>query len=536
MSSSTSKKSPSIDPVARLEAVTLQRPSLSDNRSPEVRLREAILGQLKSEERVYVSIPLELLRELSALVFSGVLELDTVVVTCRAGFNVASVSPRGRIEPPLGVAVDLGSTTIVLYLVDLMSGKELARRHYENPQRRHGEDILSRILHAARREGLLELQKEALHTINRGIGELLKIVGRKKEEIYFVSIAGNTTMVHFLLALDPSHICKEPYLPVANRFDILRAGEVGLDIHPQGSVYIFPNVGSYFGGDLLSGILASGMHKREEISMLIDVGTNAEVVLGNSMWMVACAGAAGPALEGGILACGMRATQGAIERVRIDRDRLHITYKTIGDCPPKGLCGSGIIDLLAEMFVAGLVDPTGKLVPERWPGRIREIGGEMAFIVATSRETSTGSPIFITQSDIKNLIRSKGAMYTILNVVIESVGIGFEDIDKFYVAGAFGNYIDPERAITIGMLPDVPVERFVGLGNAAGLGAKALLLDRWAIKEVEDITKKITYLEMNVRGDFMNKLTGALFLPHTDRGRFPTVFSRIESLRALSSH
>ena len=535
MASSISKKSPSIDPVARLEAITLQEPSLNDNRSPEARLREALEERFQGDES-HVVIPLEPLRELSSLVFSGVLDLDTLVVVQDAGLRVARVGPRGGIEGNLGVAVDLGSTTIVLYLMDLTTGEELARRQYENPQRRHGEDILARILHAAKREGLLELQKEALDTINKGIEDLVTLVGRKSEDIYFASIAGNTTMVHFLLALDPSHICKEPYLPVANRFDLLEARELGLNIHPLGSIYIFPNVGSYFGGDLLAGILASGMHRREEISMLIDVGTNAEVVLGNSMWMVACAGAAGPALEGGILTCGMRATQGAIERVRIDPERLEITYKTIGDVPPKGLCGSGIIDLMAEMFVAGLVDPTGKLVPERWPGRVKEIGGEMAFIVATSQETATGSPIFITQSDIKNLIRSKGAMYTILNVVIESVGIGFEDIDKFYVAGAFGNYIDPGRAITIGMLPDVPIERFVGLGNAAGLGAKALLLDRGAMKEIDEITKRITYLEMNVRGDFMSKLTGALFLPHTDRGRFPSVFAKIESLRSLSSH
>jgi len=223
----------------------------------------------------------------------------------------------------------------------------------------------------------------------------------------------------------------------------------------------------------------------------------------------------------------MRATAGAIERVRIDPHTLEIHYKTIDNTRPRGLCGSGIIDLLAQMFLAGLVDPTGKLDQARFGDRIRDIGGEPAFIVALEEETQTGSPIYISQSDIKNLIRSKGAMYTILNVVTESVGIGFDDIERFFVAGAFGNYIDPENAVNIGMLPDVPMERFVPLGNAAGLGAKKILLNRRAMIDVDEILQRITYLEMNVRGEFMKNLTGALFLPHTDKRRFPSVMARL---------
>ncbi|WP_067616577.1 ASKHA domain-containing protein [Dissulfuribacter thermophilus] len=521
MKSSTSQKSRLSEPVARLVRVSLARPSLNDNRSPETRLREALEGS--------VFLPLSVIKDLSRLTFSEKYDLDCILLTTCGGQKVARVDKATKLRNPLGVAIDLGSTTIVLYLLDLVDGKELARRTYENPQRAHGEDILARILYASKNDGLERLKDEVLDVFNKGIVELTSEIGSSPEDVYFCSIAGNTTMIHFLLGLDPSHICKEPYIPCANTLDILKSKEIGLKIHPEGEVYCFPNVGSYFGGDLLAGIIASGMHTREEISMLIDVGTNAEVVLGNSSWMVACAGAAGPALEGGILTCGMRAEPGAIERVTISPEDLTVTYKTIKGERPKGLCGSGIIDLLAELFVAGLVDPTGKLEPQKCPERMRDIDGETAFVVAFENESYSKAPIFITQSDIKNLIRSKGAMYTILNVVLQSVGIGFEDVDKFYVAGAFGNYIDPEKAVTIGMLPDVPLNKFVGLGNAAGLGAKELLLNQGAIKEANEITKKITYLEMNVRGDFMSQLTGALFLPHTDRSKFPNVWKKIKA-------
>lgn len=533
MASSTSKKSPSIEPVSVLHTVHILEPSLSDNRSPESRLRDALRGLLGLGEDGVVRLPLGPMRDLANSVFAGGRDLDCITLFDGQCHRVAGIGKAGSLHSPVGLAVDLGSTTIVLYLVDLATGSELSKRSYENPQRGHGEDILSRILYASRGKGLEELREQTLSTINRGIRELVQGAGLTTGDVYFATVAGNTTMVHFFLGLDPSHICKEPYIPVANRFDILAPSDVGMEINPLGCCYVFPNVGSYFGGDLLAGILASGMHRREEISMLIDVGTNAEVVLGNSMWMVACAGAAGPALEGGILKCGMRATKGAIDRVKIDPSSLEVTYKTIGGGRPLGMCGSGIIDLLAEMFVAGIVDPTGKLQVDRVPHRIKAIGGEAAFIVAHEGESATDGPIYISQSDIKNLIRSKGAMYTILNVVIESVGISFDDIERFYVAGAFGNYIDPEKAVTIGMLPDVPLGKFVGLGNAAGLGAKALLLDRRCMAEVDDIMKKITYLEMNVRGDFMGKLTGALFLPHTDKWRFPNVMARLGGKRAV---
>ena len=507
------------DPVARAISLDLPVPSLGDNRSHESRVRAAV-GSILGQSPLF---PLKTCKVLPDILPSSGYKVQTLVLDGPSGWEIIQVSAGSNSLRPYGLAVDLGSTTVVFYLVDLGSGKVVSTLSKSNPQRIHGEDILERILFAGQGNGLETLQSEVIGLFNSSVQEIAAGHGMKPEDICFIALAGNTTMCHFFLGLYPGHICREPYIPVVNRFDLIRPGEIGINVHPQAWLYCFPNVGSYFGGDLLAGILASGMHLKDEIAMLVDVGTNAEVVLGNRDWLVACAGAAGPALEGGILSCGMRAQPGAIDRVDIDRNNLTVTFHTKEGKDPEGLCGSGIIDLLAAMFVAGLVDPTGKLVVDRDSARMQQVDGEWIYVVADPHLTGHGKPIYISQSDIKNLIRSKGAMYTILNVIIQSVGIGFEDIERFYVAGAFGNYIDPKKAIIIGMLPDVPPERFKGLGNAAGAGAIEALTWRKARKEVEEICDNITYIEMNVRGDFMNQLTGALFLPHTDLSRFPSV-------------
>ncbi len=511
-----------LDPLIRRLSLKLIPPSLEDNRSPEARLRAAV-AQLLGE---VPELPLPILQSLPL-----VLNRDWCpVVDCLFDGRWHVVAIHGESPPPpLGLAIDLGSTTVVFYLVDLSSGEVIHQRSALNPQVEYGEDILTRLHLASKKEGLERIHHLTIEFLNREILSLAEGVGYRPQDISILVLAGNTTMTHFFLNLDPSMIFREPYVPLANRFDFFLAKDLALELSPLAKVYVFPNAGSYFGGDLIAGILASGMHRRPGLNFLVDVGTNAEVVLGNQDFLVACAGAAGPALEGGILTCGMRARKGAIERVRIDPESLQVNYKVIGDVPPEGLCGSGIIDLLAQMFLAGLVDQRGRLMIEKDPSRMVEIDGQRAYVVAFPEETSHGQPIYITEADIKNLIRSKGAMYTILTVVCRSVGVSFEDIENFYVAGAFGNYIDPEAAVIIGMLPDIPLSRFQPLGNAAGQGAICLLLNRQALGEIDEILKKLTYLEMNVRGEFMQLLTGALFIPHTDPNLFPSVKAKLGS-------
>ncbi len=312
-------------------------------------------------------------------------------------------------------------------------------------------------------------------------------------------------------------------MPVINQPLQLKAKELMINAHPEAPVYVFPNTGSYFGGDAVAGILAAGMHRRNAVSLLTDVGTNAEIVLGNREWLVACAGAAGPALESGGAKAGMPAREGAIERVRIDRNTLEPEIEVIGGGPAKGICGSGLIDLVAELFLSGIIDVRGHITDGKQSPRLRISGDAKAYAVALAESGEAYHDILVDELDIGNLVRAKGAMYTALSLITERLGVGFKDLDIFFVAGSFGEHIDPRSAIAIGMLPDIPLERFHVLGNSAGLGACMMLVSYKLHKEVEYITSKSAYLQLNVENEFMNRLNAALFIPHTDRELFPSV-------------
>ena len=513
-------------PVVQEFLLSLSPPSLDDQRADEARLRQALAEKLEGQEP---GITLSVLRKLPALLRDSNFKIKARVAYDGRDFVVFDVLPPQDKTPLWGLGVDLGSTGVVLYLYDFLEGKTIRKHSFKNPQIPFGEDILNRLHYADRPQRRKEIHEVTLKALRE---ETRKILSDFPEEaLAYVALCGNTTMSHFFLNLETRYLYREPYILAASWIDTLKLKELALPGHEEGFLFVFPNRGSYFGGDLLAGILAAGLHRREEISILIDVGTNAEVVLGNKEFLLATAGAAGPALEGGILACGMQAAPGAIERVRIDPETLKIELKTIGEEKPRGLCGSGVIDLLAQMFLAGLIDQRGKFLPERWPERFRTINGELAFILVPAEESATGKPIYVTQGEVKSIIRSKGAMYTILTVLCQSIGLDFKDIHRFYIAGSFGNYIDPEMAVLIGMLPDVPLERFVPLGNAAGKGTIEFLKNREAFSELKQILANLTYLEMNVRPEFMQLLTGALFLPHTDLSLFPNVARKVKLLK-----
>jgi uncharacterized 2Fe-2S/4Fe-4S cluster protein (DUF4445 family) len=424
---------------------------------------------------------------------------------------------------PLGFAIDLGSSRLAFYLLDLGQGRIIAQESVSNPQIPHGEDILTRINFARDQHGRQHLQRLLIECFNDNMVRMLAERGLAVTDVYAVTTAGNTTMSHFLLGLDASGLCREPYIPVANQFPWLHAEDLGLHSHPRALVYLFPNVGSYFGGDLLAGILASGMNRSGDINILVDVGTNAEVVVGNRDWLIACAGAAGPALEGGVVERGMMANPGAIDRVRIDPETLEPHFSVLGDKKPLGICGSGLIDLTAEMFMAGILTIQGKINSRLASPRIVTTPDGPAYVVAFATETDDSRDLLVSEIDIGILLKSKAAMYTILNVITRKVGVGFGDLKHFYVAGSFGNHIDPAMAVRIGMIPDLPLATYQGLGNTAGRGAAMVLLDRALIGEIERICRQITYVELNVNMELMNEFRGALFLPHTDPTLFPSV-------------
>lgn len=435
---------------------------------------------------------------------------------------IAVCDPRDP-QSPLGLAVDLGTTRLVLRLVDLVTGDALGETALDNPQIEVGPDILTRIHFADTEGGAERLQQLVVGGLNRAIDGLCADHQRHAADIHLLTVAGNTAMTHLLLGLEARWIIREPYIPATNRPGLVRAADLGLTVAPGARCYVFPNVGSYFGGDLLAGILFSGIAEGEQPALLVDVGTNAEVVLGNRDWLMACAGAAGPALEGGVTKMGMMAGPGAIDRVTMDPHTRELELHTIGEEPPRGICGSGLIDLAAALFLSGRVDLRGKLVPERCGDRLTEVDDMRQLVLVPGAASATGQDLTLKQADLDSLIRSKAAMYTILRTVTSYVGVSFDDLAAFYVAGTFGIYIDPRAAITIGMLPDLPLSTYQPLGNSSLGGAALVLSSRVRFAEIEALRDRITYLELNVNQEFMNRFSAAKFLPHTDPARFPSV-------------
>lgn len=509
-------------PLSEKYLLELKFPGNGDNIADADRLRQTLGTQIGCP----VSIPLELLREIPAKLRQNDWKVTATVCYYwppgwgleRLAAELVELGPYSDRLGPFGLAVDLGSTTVGGYLWDLGSGKLLAADGVVNAQTRLGEDILTRIHYADTPQGLAELQQAAVTSINMVIDLVTKQANIEPQDITAGVISGNTTMVHLLLSLPPANICRSPYVPVVNASEFFPAAMIGLDLHPRALVYLLPSVGSYVGGDILAGILASGMHRQKEIGLLADIGTNGEMVLGNREWLVVAAGAAGPALEGGVVACGMRAEPGAVCQVRIDAATGKVSYRTIEDIPARGICGSGIVDAIAQALLAGIVNKRGQL---REP--------LTSLMVVPPEESATGQPIEITAVDIQRLLRTKAAANAIMATLLESVGCTFADLEYFYAAGAFGEHLDIESAIILGLYPDLPREDIICLGNSSSTGASLVLTDINKGQELlEEIARRVTYLEMNDSLQFMAHFTAGMFFPHTDLDLFPTVKARLK--------
>lgn len=419
-----------------------------------------------------------------------------------------------------GLAIDVGTTTIVAELVDLRTGAITGVEASHNRQASYGEDVISRMIFACGRGGLLPLTEAVNSTINMLTDALVASAGITYDDITCVVSAGNTVMTHLLLGLEPCHIRLDPYIPTATRFPQFQTAETGIKAHPKALLHCMPCVSSYVGGDITAGVLACGMNDRAEVSCLLDVGTNGEIVVGNSEWLVCCSSSAGPAFEGGGIECGMRASRGAIEKVRIEGERVFCS--TIGHQRPRGLCGSGLIDVVAELVAERIIDQSGRFSDFDHP-RVQVVDDVPRFIIADAAQSETGKPIFISEDDIGNLIKSKGAMLAAMKVLLENMGMGFHDLDRLFVAGGFGAHLDTEKAIFLGLLPDLPVQRIQFIGNSSLTGARLALLSTHAFHKAEAIAKKMTYFELSVHPEFMNEFVAALFLPHTQMDLFPTV-------------
>lgn len=522
------------EPAAAKHLLEVPPPAPGESFSDFARLARA----LRSHAGVEVATAgLHVLRGLAAALRA---KEGRVTVTVDVG-NDAKPAEIVRVEPgdttgtQVGLAIDVGTTTCAVSLVDLACGHVLGTAADYNGQLSRGADIISRISYAKTPERADELRGLVLSTVNGLIDRLCAEHGVDTAQIDNAVVAGNTTMVHLLLGLHPEYIRLEPYTPTVNRPPRLRGREVGLAMNPEAYVLFAPGVGSYVGGDITAGLLQTALaDDNDDIRLFLDIGTNGEVVVGNGEWLMACAASAGPAFEGGGVGCGMRAGRGAIERVRIDPETGEAHVSVIGGGRPRGVCGSGMIDLLAELWVGGVLDQSGKLDPSRGGGRIspaRGGGRYLAYTVVPQTETDTGESIVIDDRDIQNLLRTKAAVYSACAVMLKSLGLDFDAVAEVYVAGGFGRFLDLEKSITIGLLPDLPLERFTYLGNSALSGAQAMLCSASARADAARIADRMTYLELNVDPAYMSEYTAALFLPHSDIDRFPTVKVALASRR-----
>ena len=517
------------NPAVRTYDVEIEPPSLDDNASDFDRLRRALAQQHGITE---VRAELPLLRGLSRdLRMAGwkvnvALEMRDWVYGTYLPPRLIRIYPSAFGQRSMGLAVDVGTTSIVAYLVDFETALVVDTGSAYNKQITCGEDVISRIIYARRKGGLRRLQRLVVETINDILAELRPRNRIEHYEIQEVVIAGNTTMTHLLLGLDPRYLREEPYIPALTMPPKLVAGELGLDVNELARVHLMPAVGSYVGGDITAGVISSGMYAADALTLFVDIGTNGEIVLGNKDWLIACACSAGPAFEGGGVTHGMRASSGAIEDVWINAETLEPSFRTVNDAPAEGLCGSGLIDLLGELLATGVLDKSGRLDRElaSLTPRVQvSDGGVAQYVVAFADEAGADHDIVLTESDVTSLLRAKAAIYAGYSVLCRSVGVELADVQQLLIGGAFGQYLDVEKAIRIGLLPDLPLERFHFVGNTSALGAYTALLCVNVRHDVLDVAAKMTYLELSADATFMDEYMSALFLPHTDLDTFPTV-------------
>ena len=515
------------DSLVKKVCLKLDPPSMDDNVADHERLYQAIM--LKQEVELSVmQTGYSILKKLPE-----VLRQNDWTVTVTLGhrgrtLEIVDVQPGDTSHINYGIAIDIGTTTVVASLLELETSKVVDSEAIYNTQMKFGEDYIQRIIYAIQNDALGEMQRSIVTDINNLISTLIKRNSINLGDITAIVTAGNTAMHHFLLGLDPERIRKEPYIPTANFIPPIRANQIGIDINSRGLLYTLPSVAAYVGADITSGAVAIRLDKEESPSLFIDIGTNGEVVLGNKEWMVCCSASAGPAFEGSGIKHGMRAAKGAIEIMHITKD-FEVSYSAIGNIPPRGICGSGLLDCIAEMLRSGIIDRSGNFQKGLETDRLRKKDDEYEFVLVDKEEAGIDSEIVITQADIANLVRSKGAIYAAVSILVESMGLSINEVHCVYLAGGFGNYLNVRNAITIGMLPDMPTSRIKFVGNTSLTGAKMALISEEAFEAVQNIASQMTYFDLMGNQKYMEEFMSANFLPHTNLDAFPSVQKELAS-------
>jgi uncharacterized 2Fe-2S/4Fe-4S cluster protein (DUF4445 family) len=509
-----------IEPMLSEIPLELLPPTAEDTVSDLDRLNRGLKRQGCDIEKLNVG--LAVMRQLAAVMREGRWKV-TAAVARRRGFNeLLEVRPGNGGPPSLGLAIDVGTTTIVVYLVDMADGRVRAAASGHNRQAACGDDVINRIV-CSEKDGVRKLSAMALATINSLVGEALASAGAHHAQVKNAVVAGNTIMTHLLLQIEPRYIRRAPYIPTVAEFPILKAGDMGLKAHPAAAVFVMPGPASYVGGDIVAGMLYAGFHREAPLTLFIDVGTNGEIVLGNREWLMTAACSAGPAFEGGGIQWGMRAEQGAIEKVTIHPRTLEPEFATVGQEPPRGICGSGMIDLISELLAVGVIDRSGGFASHIGHPRIRKLRDEWLYVLVPADQNPAGEDIVFTASDLKNLIYSKGAVYAGFTTLLKEAGLDFGSVEQVLISGGFGQFLDIEKAVRIGLLPDMDRAKFRYLGNSSIAGAYLALLSEAHRREARDICRAMTYIDFSGHQRYMDEFTSALFLPHTNLEMFPTV-------------
>ncbi len=520
--------------VIEKKVISIDTPDLEDTASDLSRTLRALKKQHNIEN---VSVDYPAISGLSAAVRDGGWMATATILHTRIGIGPGNSHPRllnieagDTTARHYSIAIDVGTTTVCGELIDLARGETIAEASDYNGQIKYGEDVITRMVFAQKGDGLSTLQKTVTDTVNGVIADLLRKGNVGRDDVPYVTIAANTAMTHILLGLDTRYIRSAPYTPVVNQMPPVRASELGLALPGHAYLHAMPMISSYVGGDIVAGVLASGLHRRDRNTLFIDIGTNGEIVVGNKDWLVTASCSAGPAFEGGGIRHGMRATFGAIEEIRIDPDTCEPVVFTIGEEKPKGVCGSGIINIVAEFLETGLLEPNGKFRTDILSDRLRRGSDGMEYVLVRADRSGIDGDIVITEVDIDNFMRAKGALYAGYQTLLESVGLSHNDLDEVIIAGAFGSYVDIEKSIITGLFPDLPVERFSFIGNSSLQGARMATLSREHLNEAEEIAARMTNFELSENKSFMDHYVAALFFPHTELRNFPTVMERLKTI------
>ncbi|MEW6427198.1 MAG: ASKHA domain-containing protein [Thermodesulfobacteriota bacterium] len=514
-----------LPPVEKL-VLELPPPSATDNMADAGRLVQGLSNQY-DERRLIVT--LDTMRKLRrALREQGFLVTVTLARPVRPPgksmvVNIQAGNWTGR---SFGLAIDIGTTTVYGNLVDLNTGRVLAAAGDYNGQISYGEDVISRIIVAEKPDGLALIHRVMLETINRIIDRMLEKAGVGRGEIASVTLAGNTTMTHFLLELEPDNIRRAPYVPVSTFYPPIRGKDLGLDLSRDTVALVYPAISSYVGGDIVAGVMGSGMYRAEQLTLYIDIGTNAEIVIGNREWLVCAACSAGPAFEGGGITHGMRAAEGAIEDFGLDPATLEPMNLTIGSKPPVGICGSGLLILIATLFENRILDQKGKFDRTLVSPRLRQGRSGYEYVLVWARESGIDQDIVLNEVDIENFIRAKAAIYAGVKTLVEAVGLALADIERIILAGAFGSYIDLDSAFTVGLLPEVDPGKILYVGNGSLLGCWMNEMSNHIRRDVVDVVRRMTSFELSEVASFKDQYVASLFLPHTDFSLFPKVRER----------